>query len=356
VEKTIVYINGRFLSQRVTGVQRFARNVVKFLDKNPQLWGNCIYIIVIPSKNILLDFYTKSIKKQILFGRGNYWWEQVTLPLFILSKKKSLCLNLCNLAPFLLKKRNFIVIHDVSFVAHPEFFSFFIRLFYSFTISRVAKYSRAIFTDSAFSKSEIEKYWPFTKGKISVVGCGGIDSKISINNFDEHGNIENIINFQKPFFFSVGSLNANKNISFVIGCAKRYPELNFYISGSQSSIFSTYKVESLPNVHFLGYLSDSQIAFLYSKCYAFIFPSIYEGFGLPPLEALSFGCRRLVLSDIPVFHEIFDSLPTFINPHDCSSFNPNKIRTINEKNRLSLLHKYSWALTAQKMLDVLNHC
>ena len=110
----------------------------------------------------------------------------------------------------------------------------------------------------------------------------------------------------KDFYFSLGSKSPHKNYKFIIECAKNNPDDIFVVSGNMNnSVFNNVKEEEeIKNVIYTGYLNDEQLVTLYKECKAFIFPSLYEGFGIPPLEALTVGCKKIILSNIPVFKEI----------------------------------------------------
>ncbi len=97
---------------------------------------------------------------------------------------------------------------------------------------------------------------------------------------------------------------------------------------------------------FTGYVDDGQLAYLYRHCEGFILPSLYEGFGIPPLEALACGCRTLLLSDIPVFREVYGNVANFCDPYDSASVSLSDLKSAGEAETVALLRKFSWKNTA----------
>ncbi len=110
----------------------------------------------------------------------------------------------------------------------------------------------------------------------------------------------------------------------------------------------------LKNVIFTDYVTDEQLKWLYENCYGFILPSLYEGFGMPPLEAAGAGCRRLYLSDIPVFREIYDGCAKFFNPNDYeNTVNLKENLCISEEKFTTLFKKYSWRQTVETICNTI---
>ncbi|MDE5566473.1 MAG: glycosyltransferase, partial [Anaeroplasmataceae bacterium] len=100
------------------------------------------------------------------------------------------------------------------------------------------------------------------------------------------------------------------------------------------------------------YISNEELAYLYRNCQAFILPSFYEGFGLPPLEALFCGCKNLILSDIPVFREIYGEVANFFNPLDYeNTFDLSTLKPVSEENIKKVLQKYTWENAAKKIVQ-----
>lgn len=167
-----IYINGRFLTQNITGVQRYAIEIVKALDdylNNNDLNNQYEFEIVAP-KNIKQKLELKNIKiKQVGFLKGHLW-EQLELPLYVRNK---FLFNFCNCAP-LLKKNQIVTIHDAAVCAVPQAYSKAFRYWYKFMYKILTVRLNKIFTVSEFSKKELHKYFNVPLEKIEVT-YNGID-------------------------------------------------------------------------------------------------------------------------------------------------------------------------------------
>lgn len=332
-------IDGLFLTKRITGIQRFSYEICSELDK---IVKKDEFEILVPKRsNIKFDY--KNIKIIEYGYTKGLLWEQIDL-LRYLRKEKKYGVFLCNVFPILLKE-GFIVIHDVSYKANPKFFKglrnilsmYWHRVNYYFATKNLLK----IASVSQFSKFEIAKYYGVPSKEITIVS----NSYEHINRIIEDTKIFIKWGFLKKnnYYFAMSTIAENKNFKWILNEAKHNPNLVFAIAGSNKQKHILNNAESLDNVHYLGYVSDEEAKALMHNCKAFIFPSLYEGFGIPPLEALASGCDSLILSDIPVLHEIYGDSINYIDPLNYCSTNINSNIKVNPKD---ILKNYSWAKSA----------
>ncbi|MCC8051731.1 MAG: hypothetical protein LIP10_13955 [Clostridiales bacterium] len=153
-----VIINGRFLLHKITGVERYAREICKELDKLVK--PNEIEIAVPPELNDLPKF--NNIKVKRIGKLHNRMWEQISFPVYV-KKENALSLNLCNMAPLI--SPDYVTVHDVKIRATPQFYKKRFIIWYRLIISNIAKRARKIITVSEFSKKEIKKYYPIEEKK-----------------------------------------------------------------------------------------------------------------------------------------------------------------------------------------------
>ena len=351
-----IYINGRFLTQNITGVQRYAIEIVKALDKhlsNNKLNDEYKFEIVCP-KNIKQNLILKNIKiKQIGILKGHLW-EQIELPLYV---KDKFLFNFCNCAP-LIKKNQIVTIHDVAVCAVPYAYSKIFRMWYKFIYRILTSRLKKIFTVSEFSKKELNKYFNISLEKVEVT-YNGIDHMKNIkpdekvfSNFDIEKN---------NYILAVSSLNPSKNFRLILETAKSLPEINFVIAGGTNfAIFKEQGLEITSNVKFIGYVSDEELVALYKYASCFVYPSIYEGFGIPPLEAIYFNCP-VILSDIVVFKEIYMDNVLYCKINDCNILKEKILLILNdqklkksmiEKEKI-LVNKYRWNNILIKLLEII---
>lgn len=295
-----IYINGRFLTQNITGVQRYAIEIVKALDKylNDNKLNDEYKFEVVCPKNIKQNLNLKNIEIKKIGNLKGHLWEQIELPLYV---KNKFLFNFCNCAP-LVKKNQIVTIHDVAVCDIPYAYSKSFRIWYKFMYRVLTSRVKKIFTVSEFSKKRLNEYFNIPLERI-VVTYNGIDHMKNIK-FDK--NIFSKFNIEKNnYVLAVSSLNPSKNFRLILETAKISPEFNFVIAGgTNSNIFKEQGLEITSNVKFIGYVNDEELVALYKYASCFVYPSIYEGFGIPPLEAMYFNCP-VIVSDIEVFKEIY---------------------------------------------------
>jgi len=335
-----IVINGRFLSQQITGVQRVAHELVRELDN--LIKEEKIEVVVLAPKNIIFENLYKNIKiKKIGFLKGHLW-EQLELPFYAL-KEGGILLNLCNTAPII--NTGMVDIHDISFKVNPQFFSKKFSWYYRVLIWVLVRTSKKILTVSEFSKQEIMKYYKVSEEKIEVI----YNSWEHILRINEDFSILQKFNLEKKsFYLAVSSVAPNKNFKYIIELAKLYPEKQFVIVGKKNiKVFGELGVEDLRNLTWCGYVTDEELKALYMTCKAFIYPSFYEGFGLPPLEAMGCGCEEIYVSNTSCLPEIFGESVTYLNPYKIEKILKNNL-SLNNK----VLDDYSWQFSAKKLLKL----
>ena len=336
-------INGKFLSQRVSGVQRFAREIVAELDA---IVEKDTFELVAPvnAQNIP---ELKNIKVVLSSHKASIVWEQFWLPFYI-KKKKGIGLHLCHVAPIL--KPDIVCIHDANVVSNPRWFSKKVYLWYFLVDFFCARFAKRILTVSCFSKKELQKHLKIEKKDIKVL----IEGWQHLNRTQSDSKTVSRYGLcKKGFYFSLGTQAQYKNMKWVYDYALQHPNEKFAISGSSNGKIFRKETSKMPdNICFLGYLSDEEVKSLMQNCKAFLFPSFYEGFGIPPLEALSVGCP-IVVSDIPVMHEIFGKTAHYIDPNNSVVDLDDLIAKPIESPK-QVLEKYSWKIAAKMLKMVID--
>ena len=239
-------------------------------------------------------------------------WTHLVLPF----KSGDVLFCPANIAPiFVPKSKKLVVtIHDVAFLIYPESFSSFFRIYYKLIMPVVVKRADKIITVSNYSKNELEKYYPLSKGKIEVIYLGLNEGFKVLDNIKKKNQI-----------LYVGSINKRKNF---IGVIKAFELLNqkdftLLIVGNFSTNFSMNendkmileKAKTNTNIEFKSGISDEQLVRLYNESKLFVFPSFYEGFGLPVLEAMACG-TPVVCSDSSSLPEVGSDAVVYCAPHN----------------------------------------
>ena len=346
-----IYVNGRFLCNKMDGISRFSLEICKQLKKL-----NLDFKIIIPN---WLDYDNKEGFDIVKYGHlKSHFWEQIDLLRFLKSLEKPLLLNLSGLGP-LFYKNQIITIHDLAFYNNKKWFSKVYTFFYSHVTPILANNASKILTVSEFSKTEIIKYLKIDKNKIIVI-YNAVSSDFKDSSID----------FSSPiivgkYILAVSSIDPRKNLQRLINV---FTSLNIkgykmILVGKTSKHFNVTLSNSSKNVVFTGFVSDAELSNLYKNCDFFIYPSLYEGFGIPPLEAMKNGCA-VIVSKIPSLVEVCADGAFYIDPYDDHSIKEAILKIINDpmlKTELQSKSKiradvFNWDKSGHKVYELINEC
>ena len=347
----MLIINARFLTQDITGVQRFAIEISKQLKKI----DNSIQFI--SSKNIIHKDIAEELDVKIIGNKTGHLWEQIDLPKYLKKNDSPLLLNLANTAP-LFYRNKIVTVHDIAYERFPQTFDWKFRLFYKLLIPNIIKNSKHTITVSEFSKYEIIEFYGIKKDDISVVynSVSELFKDIKEETDEKYILAVSSLNYQKNFHSLIKAFNLLGN-----------KDVRLYLVGSINKNFADLEliqdIEENSNIVFKGRVEDDALIRLYSNALAFVYPSFYEGFGIPPLEAQSCG-TPVICSNVASLPEVggTDSV-LYINPYDVHDINEkieiliedktlqNKLRIKGFKN----IKRFSWRKSAGKIIDILEN-
>ncbi|NHC07548.1 glycosyltransferase family 4 protein [Azonexus fungiphilus] len=348
-----VVINGRFLTRPLTGVERFATEIVNALDKLP-IFDGVKYEIVVPEGAV---FSVPSLKNIdiVQYGRGNgHFWEQFYLRRY--ARSKDVLLNLCNTGPVFFKK-SVICIHDAHVWLVPDNFSLMFRLLYKITLPIHSFFSLGWVTVSNYSHEQLINHG-LSNSKFKGVVHNGVEHIDALKN-NSCTNKDS-----KKYFFALGSASKNKNIE-ILKCLDPVltkNNLKLFISGGGNNlVFSKNNFQDSSDcIEWLGRLNDSDMVSTMQNSIAFLFPSYFEGFGIPPVEAMRCGVP-VIASNTSAMPEILQDAAIYCSPFSgeewCKAvellINDDSMRSKLVEKGVEVSSKYAWSNSAKILHQII---
>ena len=355
------------------GVGTYTYNIIKsILDLDKQ--NN--YVLFFYNNKIYFPEFAKYENVEMVylprvddFGRVPFFYNHVYVPYVLKKYKLDLYHNPANIIPLLYNKASVITVHDLAIYKNADWFpgkqSFNLKLLMPYSFKKAKK----IIAVSQSTKNDLIELFKIKQQKISVIPEGVEDYKKVKINEDE---IKSEIKFNNSYFLFIGTIEPRKNINSLLKAFKEFVEktnnkkIKLVMAGKKGwkyeQIFKLMSDLDLGDqIKYLGYVSLEEKIYLLKNAFCFIFPSYYEGFGLPVLEAMNLG--------VPVITSNISSIPEFashnsllINPHDYLTITKAMVKIYNDKDlrkKLSekgkvIADQYNWKKAAQKTIDLYN--
>ena len=361
------------LDNSKTGIGHYANNLMKYLSMNKDIY---VYYHVFENENTKELLNGKIILNR--FKKLNYRQYQLlskVIPIpyhWIFGSDDDVTIFFNYMVPPGVSGKRIVMIHDMTYKVYPETLKFRTKLWLNFGIKKSVDRADKIITASEFSKQEMIKYLDIPESKISVISCG-VDS-IYHPHYSK-GIVEKIKNkykIKKEYYLYTGTIEPRKNIKRLLiaygQLSQKYMDLpQLVLVGKRgwlyNEVFETYKKYDLEDkVIFTGYIPTFEIPILMNGAKVFIYPSLYEGFGMPVLEAMS--CKTPVItSNASSLPEVVGDSAFLINPFSISDIKNAILRLEkDEQFRKSLAQKgylrskkFSWEKVAEKMLEILKN-
>jgi glycosyltransferase involved in cell wall biosynthesis len=266
--------------------------------------------------------------------------------------------------PVFYKHRKITTVHDLTTARFrnpsKNWLIFTIKqIIYKWVIKKVAHKSEAILTPSKFVKNDIAKYANIDSSRVTVTYEAGDripDKAIPLADLKD-----------RQFIMYVGRPQPHKNLSRLIDAfvklQSKHPELYLILAGKKDILYEEHERrvsrQKIKNVIFTGFVSEGQLRWLYENCAAYVFPSLSEGFGLPPLEAMMHGAP-IISSNATCLPEVYGEAAHYFNPTDIDDMaakiddvlsSPKLRQDLVEKGKKQV-KKYSWKRMAGQTLEV----
>lgn len=349
-------INGKFVSQRITGVQRVGYELATAFQR--LFSENAEPPLLIPV-NSRTDVILRKTKRVGRWFKGSLW-EQLALPFAVGDRT---LLSLCNMGP-LFGRRQLVMMHDVAIYDLPGNYSWKYRLWYRFAFSILKRTAAHIVTVSEFSKMRIMERLGVDASRVSVI-WNGVDHFEKI--IPETAILSRLSLRNDGYVLAVGNLSLGKNLPRILAAMERLsdrPDWKFVVVGGRDvRVFSSQAKPNdnlSKNIIATGFISDGELKALYENAACFLFPSLYEGFGLPPLEAMSCGCPVIVSREASL-PEVCGNAAMYCDAHSLDDI-VDKVRqmmddaalreTWRERGRAHA-RNFRWDRSARQLLDVL---
>jgi glycosyltransferase involved in cell wall biosynthesis len=329
-----IYLNGRFLSQPITGVQRFAREMTGALDRLWDRWSQDPPTLLLPATFVGQIPNYQHIRVRRIGRLSGHIWEQFELPNWI---RGGILVNLANSAP-LFARRQIVVLHDAGVFVHPEAYSRSYCLFHKMLERILARSKARLATVSAFSRDELSHYLHIEPSRLALL-TEGSDHILRIPS--DRTIIEQYGLVSRNYVLVVGSLVAHKNLSSLGNLAEMLASrgLHLVIAGvTVARVFDTRKMTLPSSAIYLGRISDSALRALYAEAICLVFPSLYEGYGIPPVEAMACGCP-VVSGTAGAVKEVCGDAALYCDPDVPQDFSAAVARLIDEPGLADVMRK-----------------
>jgi glycosyltransferase involved in cell wall biosynthesis len=347
-----IVINGRYLAAPLRGAQRVASAMVHQLDQDLTDAELEDWRLIRPAGARPAE--TRRLQEKALGPGGGTLWEQTVLPA---REGQTTILGFCNTAP-LAHARNIVMIHDAQVYTSPQSYSRAFRLWYKVLLPQLARQGAKIITVSEYAKLQLAHFGIGRAEDISVVSNGG-DHILSITPDYE---IFQSLNLDGPFILALSSLQAHKNIRVLLE-AKRQTALKgvpLVLAGAADArAFAAAGLQPPDEVVFTGPVTDGQLSGLMRKATVFACPSLTEGFGLPPLEAMYLGCP-VAVSRGGALPEVCGDAALYIEASDPEAWSKGLASLIDDATaRASLIARgrrraetFTWSRSCARLREI----
>lgn len=354
-------VDGREALGASTGVGRYLTELLRRWLRRPDSASRQFLLYVPASRGTDTEGFLRKVAAEgceirMVPGSGHTWWEQVQLASAAARDRLDVFFAPGYTAPLRLRVPTVVAIHDMSYMAHPEWFPWRTGVRRRWITRGAATRAARILTCSEFSRQQIARYTGLSADRIDVTPYGFAAASASTSPVT-----------REPLVLFAGSIFNRRHVPDLVHAfarvAGRHPAARLVVAGENR----TYPREALDRlaasagvadrVEFRAYVSDQELGELYARARVFAFLSEYEGFGMTPLEALSAGVP-IVVYDTPVAREVYEAAAVFVTIGDIDGVAAGIDRLLGdepERERIlrrapAVLARYSWDRTADDTL------
>jgi glycosyltransferase involved in cell wall biosynthesis len=352
-----IFVNGKFTCQPTTGVQRVAEQLVRALDALVPRPGEARWLLLHPPGGGLSGL-GRIEQRSIGAGGSLHAWEQWSLPR---AARSGLLLNLSGSAPYF-SGRTAAMLHDAAVFDHPAAYSLAFGRWYRFLFARLGRCAERLFTVSAFSQTRLAAalHVPTARFQVLPNAADHLDAVVAD---------ESVLDFHalrgRRYLLAVASANPTKNLPALVHAFAHLacPDLALVIVGGRNARVFAGEAAATdpPGVVRTGSLDDAPLKALYRHAVALVFPSLYEGFGLPALEAMNQGCA-VAAANVAALPEVCGDAALYFDPTSPAAIADALRRIVDDDIlRARLQHagrrqaaRFSWVVSAEGLRAALD--
>jgi len=371
-------IDARFYGPKGKGLGRYCQKLIELLEKVDGGSREREYHVFLKKENF--DLY-HPCHKNFQKHEADFGWysfaEQLKFPAFLNSFNLDL-VHFCHFNVPLFYRGKFVVtIHDLILLHHPTLRNttinkayYILKLFaYQITIRSALRRAKKVLAVSNFTKQDLLKEFKLDKNKL-ITTYEGCDFYFDGNSDNDEEILQNY-GIIKPYLIYVGNAYPHKNLERLVVAFKNikkvHPGISLVLVGGSDYFYQRLqkfvKSQSIQGVIFPGYVPDNSLQALYRNAQLYVFPSLYEGFGLPPLEALSLG-TPVASSSKTSMPEVLGNAATYFDPENTDSIsetinnllNKQKSKIFSPELAKKQIQKFSWKNMARETLRVYEEC
>ena len=333
-------VNGRFLRAKPTGVHRVARSLLHELRSRTDA------TVYAPRT---IDDSAVGRRLWAPPGRvGDHVWEQFLLPI---AASRTPIVSLGNTAP-VVARRAAVMVYDLATRVGPEWFRRELRLYGAMSVA-AARRAEVVMTDSHQVAGELEDAG-VEAGRISVVRPA-VDERVRRATDDQIAEVRARFELTRPYVLHVGWADPRKDAATLAAAHLRVvadrPH-DLVLAGLAHPNFAPVEVPQAPTIRRVGYVTDDELTQLLSGAALLAYPSRYEGFGIPPLEAMTCGTPTVV-SDIPALRESTENRATYVPPGDVDAWVDALCAALDGEIEVQEPPAWTWSDAGDQLLKAL---
>ncbi len=359
--RTTVWVNARFLDRPTTGVERVARELLAVLAAHhldaEGCWraaGRKFRLRLIAPRSTKSGSPWPNIDLYRAGAFAGHAWEQFDLPRLT---RGDLLVSLCNTGP-MFKRRHVLFLHDAQPFVIPQNFSRAFRLWYRVLFHVGGRIASHLLVNSRFTRAELRRHAGLQPRKMTL--CYPGSEHVGRTPLDDAVPRSPALP-EQPFLLAVASANPNKNFTAVLNALEALGDQAppcVIVGRTDQRQFADVKIDPARVTH-LGYVTDEELLGLYQRALCLVFPSYYEGFGLPPLEAMAAGCP-VISSRTSAMPEISGPAAEYCDPDDHATLVRAILRVSSSAEQRATMRaqglrragRFSWHTSAARLLNV----